>query len=193
MLIGLTGGIACGKSTVARLIRESGIPVLDVDQVSRIVVQPGTPALAEIVARWSDALLPDGTLNRKLMGSRITTNPADKIALEDIIRPRMRAYIDNWVMEKAGCPNLVIEDATMVETGVYKDYDKVIVVTVSPEVQQQRLSTREGYDAATVKKWIGMQVPLAEKEQVADYLIRNEGTEAELEKQIKEVLNAINE
>ncbi|MDP2310041.1 MAG: dephospho-CoA kinase [Pseudomonadota bacterium] len=169
--VGLTGGIACGKSTVADLLRARGVPVLDLDKVARDVVAPGEPALAEIAARWPSVIV-DGTLDRRALGAVIVADPAAKRALEAITHPRIWERTERWLAEqaRAGAPVAVVEAALMVETGSHTRYDTLLVVSCSPEVQRARLAAREGYDDATVARWLAAQMPLAAKEAVAQEL-----------------------
>lgn len=176
--VGLTGGIACGKSTVAGVLRQLGVPVLDLDAVSREIVAPGTPALAEIGARWP-AVVVDGRLDRAALGALIVARPDERRALEAITHPRIWEAMEAWLARQSA-PAVAVEAALMVETGSWRRYDRLIVVSCSPQTQRARLAAREGYDAATVERWLDAQAPLAEKERVADLILRNDGTPEEL-------------
>lgn len=176
--VGLTGGIACGKSTVAALLAEAGVPVLDLDQVSREVVAPGTDGLAEIARRWP-TVVRDGALDRKALGALVVADPAARRELEAITHPRIWAAMEAWLAGQTA-PAVVVEAALMVETGSWRRYDKLLVVTCAPETQRRRLAAREGYDAATVEQWLAAQLPLAEKERLATAVIRNDAGPAEL-------------
>lgn len=180
--IGLTGGIACGKSTVAAILRDRGAPVLDLDQVARQIVEPGQPALAEIAARWPEVVV-EGRLDRRALGAKIVQDPAAKKELESITHPRIWQQMEQWIAAQSA-PAVVIEAALMVETGSYLRYDRLIVVSASPEVQRRRLAAREGYDNATVERWLAAQLPLSEKERVATVVIRNDGDRAALEAEV---------
>lgn len=182
--VGLTGGIACGKSTVAGLLRARGVPVIDADQVAREVVAPGQPALAEIAARFgSEILQPDGSLNRKALGARVVADPAAKADLERMLHGRIRALLAQWLaaQAQAGAPVAVVEAALLVETGSYQQYDALLVVRASPDVQRARLMAREGLDAATADQWLAAQLPLAAKVAVATAVVDNDGEPAALE------------
>lgn len=181
--IGLTGGIGCGKSTVAAILREQGVPVLDLDQVARQIVEPGQPALAEIAGRWPDVVVA-GQLDRRALGAKIVQDPAAKKELESITHPRIWEGMERWIAAQTA-PAVVIEAALMVETGSYLRYDRLIVVSASPEIQRRRLAAREGYDDATVERWLAAQLPLAEKERVATVVIRNDGDRAQLEAEVR--------
>ena len=190
--VGLTGGIACGKSTVAALLRARGVPVLDLDQVAREVVAPGEPALAEIAARWPSAVV-GGALDRKALGALVVADPAAKRALEAITHPRIWERMERWLQARAdeGAPVAVVEAALMVETGSYRRYDTLVVVSCAPAIQRARLAAREGYDAATVERWLAAQMPLAEKEAVADRVIHNDTSHAALVAEVDRVWGQI--
>jgi dephospho-CoA kinase len=180
MVVGLTGGIACGKSTVSRLFEtRRGVPVLDLDQVSRIVVEPGQPALREVEALWPDVVV-DGRLDRKALAAKVVGDETARRALEAVLHPPMWAYMEQWVAGQAS-PIVVVESALIVETGTADRYDRLVVVSCSPAVQRARLMARNGFDLETAEKWIAMQVPLAAKEAAADVVVWNDGSEAELE------------
>jgi dephospho-CoA kinase len=177
--IGLTGGIATGKSTVARILRdELGVPVIDADQVAREVVAPGQPALAEIAARFGDTvLLPDGALNRKALGALVMADPEARGALESITHPRIRAAIQQHLhaLAEAETPAAAVEAALLVETGAYRLYDALLVVSCAPETQLQRLMSREGLSEPEARRWVQSQLPLAEKERLGTVVIHNDG------------------
>lgn len=174
--VGLTGGIGCGKSTVAAILRELCVPVLDLDQVAREVVEPGQPALLAIAARWPTSVV-DGRLDRKALGAIVVADASARAALEAITHPLIWERMESWLAARAGegATEAVVEAALMVETGSYRRYDALVVVSCSPSVQAARLAAREGYDAATVAKWQAAQLPLAEKAALADVVIDNDG------------------
>ena len=182
--VGLTGGIACGKSTVAALLRARGVPVLDADQASRAVTAPGSPALAEIAARFGQDLIgPDGVLDRKALGARIVGDPEGRRDLEAITHPRIYAALEAGIaaLAAAGHAIAVIEAALMVETGSYRRYDALLVVRASPEVQVLRLCSREGMAEQQARAWLAAQMPVDEKARLATAVIDNDGDRAALE------------
>lgn len=180
LVVGLTGGIACGKSTVADILRAQGVPVLGLDQVARTVVEPGTPALAEIQARWPDVV--EGRLNRKALGALVVKDKAVKATLERITHPRIFAHLDAWLAGRRADGNaaVVVEDATMVENGSHTRYDKLLVVACSPATQRARLAARDGYTAEQVEGWLALQLPLADKVRLADAVVYNDGDASSL-------------
>ncbi|MEY3213273.1 MAG: hypothetical protein RIT28_3754 [Pseudomonadota bacterium] len=177
--IGLTGGIATGKSTVARILRDAlHVPVIDADQVAREIVAPGQPALDEIIARFGPGvLLADGTLNRKALGAVVMADPVARQALDGITHPRIRGAIQQQLhrLAEAGAPAAVVEAALLVETGAYRLYDALIVVSCSPQTQLQRLMSREGMAEEEARRWIQSQLPLVEKERLGTVVIHNDG------------------
>ncbi len=181
LTVGLTGGIACGKSTVARMLGAMGVPVLDLDVVSREVVAPGQPALDAIAARWP-ATVVGWVLDRKALGAVIVADPDARAALEAITHPRIWERMEAWFADQAaaGATAVVVEAALMVETGSYHRYDRLLVVACDGAVQRARLAAREGYDAATVDRWLAAQMPLERKTAVADAVIWNDGDEVAL-------------
>lgn len=181
--IGLTGGIACGKSSVATILKTLGIPVLDADQVARDVVAPNTLGLQEIVAHFgTEILLEDGSLNRQALRRRMIQNPTDKTTLESITHPKIFQAMQIWQaeQEKAGHSHTVVEAALMVETGSYRLYDALIVVGCREDIQIERLMHRNTIGETEAKQWIATQFPLSQKRDVATITIENNGSPEEL-------------
>ena len=177
-IVGLTGGIASGKSTVAAMLRQLGAPIVDADQLAREVVEPGTPALSEIVARWGeDVLDADGRLDRKRLGDIVFKDPEARRALEAITHPRIAAAGQQAIAKHAaaGAEVVVYEAALIVENKLHSWMDALIVVSVSPKVQLQRLMARDGISADDAQARIDAQLPLVDKVAVADYVIDNSG------------------
>jgi dephospho-CoA kinase len=152
--VGLTGGIASGKSLVALLFRELGVPVLDADQVSRLVVEPGRPALAEIAAHFGrEFLLEDGNLDRARMRERVFADPEARRALERITHPRIRDYIRQW-LDTQQAPYCILENAILFESGMDALVDRVLVVDVPESMQRARLVDRDGIDPVLVERML---------------------------------------
>ena len=186
-VIGLTGGVATGKSSVGRMLRARGVPIVDADVAARSVVAPGQPALEEIAAAFGPEVLnADGSLDRAAMRALIVQDHAARLRLESITHPAIFAHMQASLaaLEAAGHPVAVLEAALMVETGTYRMYDGLIVVSCSPEIQLARLMTRDGQSEEAARGLIGAQLPLAAKEAVADEVIRNDGTLEELEQAV---------
>jgi dephospho-CoA kinase len=186
-IIGLTGGIASGKSTVSDMLRALGAHVIDADQVARDVVAPGTPALAEIRARFgSEVLQPDGALDRKKLGAMVFADAGARRELERITHPRIAAATQQEIarLSAAGVDPVIYDAALIVENRLYTWMQGLIVVSVPPETQVARLMIRDDIDEAAAQARIAAQLPLADKVAVATYVIDNGGTRAETEAQV---------
>ncbi|QVI33679.1 dephospho-CoA kinase [Lacticaseibacillus chiayiensis] len=177
-LLGLTGGIASGKSTVSRVFKAAGYPVVDADVIARRIVEPGRPALARIVQAFGPQVLrEDGRLNRAKLGEIVFSQPRRLEALNQINRPYLRAAINQALAQaKAGGAAIVVGDIPLLYEADYADaFDGVAVVTVDPDVQLARLMIRDGLTEAEAKERIASQIPLAKKAAMADFVIDNNG------------------
>jgi dephospho-CoA kinase len=189
-VIGLTGGIASGKSTVARMLRDLGAHIVDADQLARQVVEPGTPALAEIVARFGPALLqPDGTLDRKQLGALVFADPGARRELERITHPRIARAGQEAIARLAarGVDPVLYEAALIVENRLHTWMNGLIVVAVPPDVQLARLMARDHLDEDAARARLAAQLPLADKIAVADHVIDNGGTLEETRAQVRDL------
>lgn len=191
--VGLTGGIATGKSTVAGFFRARGIPVVDADQVARDVVQPGQPALAEIVKAFGADVLDGETLDRKKLGSLVFADESARKTLNAIIHPRIAMESQRQLAEasKQDVPYVLYEAALLVENKIHTAFAALVVVTVPEAAQLERLMKRDSSDAEAASARIASQMPLADKEALADYLVTNDGTLEETEAQVHEVHEAL--
>jgi dephospho-CoA kinase len=174
-LLGLTGGIAAGKSTVAAVLTELGARVISADDLARTVVEPGTPALAEIVARFGDEYVgPDGRLDRKALGKKVFAHTAARMALEAIVLPRIRvAFEAELARVRAEAPDaVVVYDAPLlIEAGAHKAMDKVIVVVVDEATQVRRLMARDGLTETGARARLTAQLPLERRLRYADEVV----------------------
>lgn len=192
-VVGLTGGIATGKSTVGRWFREWGAEVIDADQVAREVVAPGTPGFAAVVEAFGPGVVgPDGGLDRPALRTKLT-DPVAKRTLEAITHPAILAAIAARLqaLSAAGARLAVVEAPLMVETGSYRAYPEVIVVTTTPELQLQRLVARDGMTEDAARRLVATQMPLAEKEKAATRLLRNDGGPEALRESARAVFDAL--
>ena len=194
LLVGLTGGLATGKSTVSDILRGRGCVVLDADVLAREVVAPGQPALAAIVEEFGPEVLgPDGVLDRKRLGAIVFTNPVRRRRLEAITHPAIR---DRFLarlgeLEAQGFEGIVVWDApVMIESGGYRDMDRLIVVVADEATQRARALCRDG-DPVDAERKIASQMPLAEKAALADHVIDNSGDRAATEARTREVHAAL--
>lgn len=190
LVIGLTGGIASGKSTVAAMLRELGAPIVDADLLAREVVEPGTPALAEIASRFgADMLDADGRLDRKRLAARVFSSDVSRAQLNAITHPRIaeasRAAMG--AMAAQGHPVALYEAALLVENRVHLGLDGLIVVAVSEDEQIARLCRRDGIDPDAARARLAAQLPLAAKVTVADWVIDNGGSTDDTRAQVERV------
>lgn len=192
-LVGLTGGIGVGKSTVAAMFRAEGIPVIDADALARQVVEPGLPAHGEIARAWPAVIGPDRRIDRKALAALVFADPASRARLEAITHPRIRGRIaeETRALAAAGHRLAILEAALLVETGIHRELDGLIVVVASPETQVRRVMARDGctHDAALAR--LRAQQPAAEKVRVADHVVENEGPPSDTRERVRAVLNAL--
>jgi dephospho-CoA kinase len=195
LLVGLTGGIATGKSTVSALLRQLGCEIIDADLLAREVVEPGQPALAQIVTEFGrDVVTAAGALDRKKLGAIVFANPERRRRLEAIthpaIRDRFQARLDE--LAERGFVGLVVFDAAvMIESGNYKNMDRLVVVVTDQPTQLARLHGRDGTDDAENRRKVASQMPLAEKAKLADYVIDNSGDREATAEQVRRVFAAL--
>jgi dephospho-CoA kinase len=173
--IALTGGIASGKSTVAQLFAALGAKLIDMDQVAREVVAPGSPALAQIAARFGQQiLLSDGSLDRAKLRDVVFADAAARADLEAITHPLIRARVAELGAKLAG-PYQLIAVPLLAETGTARDYDRVLVVDTDPQLQLQRLMARDRMGQSDALRIISAQAAREARLAIADDVIRNEG------------------
>ena len=182
--VGLTGGIASGKSAVSRGLVRRGIPVIDADQIARELVAPGSGALREIVEAFGrEVLAPEGALDRSRLGAIVFPDEAKRRRLEAILHPRIRAEQDGRLqkLEGEGVPVAVVDAALMIEGGGWRRFDLLVVVDSREEDQIARLRGRNGLDEEAARARVRAQMPLAEKVKFADRVVDNRGSLDELE------------
>lgn len=181
-VIGLTGGIATGKSSVARFFTARGIPVIDADQLARDAVLPGSPALDQIVSLFGRNMLTnDGRLDRKRLGELVFSDLEKRRQLESILHPEIRRRAEDQISQaaEAGHKRLIYMAPLLIEAGATGRVDTVWVVTASPEIQLERLMRRDGISREQAERLIDSQMPLSEKERCGSVVIDNSGTEAQ--------------
>ena len=193
--IGLTGGIACGKSFVLSEFRQLGVRCIDADEVAHQVILPGRPAYRDIVEHFGTGILgADSIIDRRKLGAAVfgDERKRQRQRLNGIVHPRIHQELDRQVarlQEEAGSgPALAMVDAAlMVETGSYRKYDCVVVVTCRPEQQLERLLGRGGLTRQEVQARIDSQMPIEEKVRFADFVIDNSGDRARTRDRTREV------
>ena len=195
LLVGLTGSIATGKSTVSAMFAHQGARVIDADLLSREVVIPGQPAYARILEEFgSHLVLEDGSLDRKALGAIVFADPARRKRLEEITHPAVGARQQRIlsVLDEEGFEGIVLWDAALLfETGGVSKMDKVVVVFADPDTERRRLMARDGLSEADARARIASQMPIAEKAKSADHVIDNSGTREETERQVRAVHGAL--
>jgi len=192
-VIGLTGNIGSGKSTVARLFAAAGVPVVDADRVARDVVAPGMPALLEIAARFPGVVSDAGELNRPALGARVFADPDERAALEAILHPRIALEVRRRLqaLEDEGHPVALYEAALIVENGLQRGQDGLIVVTAPPAVRLQRVLARDGLSENEARQRIAAQLPEEQKVAVATMVLDNGGALAALIPQVARAIAAL--
>lgn len=184
-IVALTGGIASGKTTVANLFAEFGVPVLDADQLARDVVEPGTPALAQLIATFgADILDANGRLDRPRMRERVFANPSDRAKLEAITHPAIRAELARRSQSAEG-PYQIHVIPLLVEGGKRAGLDRILVVDCPTEDQLKRLLQRDRSTLEQARQILAAQAAREQRLSAANDVILNEGAPSALEPQVK--------
>ncbi len=188
-VVGLTGGIASGKSTVSAMFRELGAEVIDADQVARDVVEPGTPGLEEVARRFPGVVDATGRLDRVALGRRVFADPAERRALEAILHPRIREEVARRTeaLARAGVTVVLYDAALLIENGLHRGMDGVVLVSAPEEAQRARLAARDGLDAAAITARLAAQLPLADKRAHATWVVDNGGSLDETRAQVRRI------
>lgn len=191
MIIGLTGSIASGKSTVSQMLRELGFPIVDADKIARLVVEPGTPVIREIVKVFGEEVIhEDGSLNREKLGELIFSNSDERDKLNKIIHPAIRREMIRQKEEHIakGASTIIMDIPLLFESKLQSFVDKILVVSVTPEIQKERLMARNKLTEKEATVRISSQLPMKVKEDGSDAVIDNNRTIEDTEKQLKEIL-----
>ncbi len=195
LIVGLTGGIASGKTTVAQVLKEEGATIIDADQMARELVEPHRPAWNEMVRSFGkEILLEDGSIDRKKLAERVFADPDQRKHLNQILHPLITEEIEQRIREiaqKDPGAIAVIDAPLLIEVGYHRRVDKLIVVISTQTEQMERLKERDGIHSEEALKILSSQMPLEEKVKFADFVIRNEGSVAETRKRTKEVFQEI--
>ena len=187
LLVGLTGGIGSGKSTVARMLEERGAVVFDADLLAREAVEPGTPGHTAVLERFgADVLAPGGELDREALASIVFADPAARRDLEQIVHPEVRRLFAEGSEAYHDTDRIVVFSAPLlVESGMHTAFEILVVVSATVATQIQRLMRQRGMSEPSIRARIDAQAPLEDKAAVADFLVDNEGTLAELQSQVE--------
>jgi len=195
--VGLTGGIATGKSTVGQMFVELGCHLIDSDSITHQLFEPGESVHDAVVKEFGARILaPDGTIDRRVLGGIVFRDPQARLKLNSLVHPAVIQRQQDWLKEvesrdPAGIA--IVDAALMIEVGTYKNYDKVIVVTCRPEIQKQRLMERSGLKEEEIDARIRAQMPMNEKLKYANFVIDNSGTLAETRGQVEGVSSKLRE
>jgi dephospho-CoA kinase len=193
-LVGLTGGIASGKSKVAEILKRQGAAIINADVLAREVVEPGRQAWTEIVNTFGTAVLqPDRALDRQKLRAIIFDDPDARKKLESIIHPQVRALAEQRIREHAaaGYAVIVYEVPLLFEGNLQEWLRPVILVACDVDTQRNRLQSRDNLSAAQAQKHIDAQMSLEAKRRLADYVIENNGSLENLKRQVQAVLEKI--
>jgi dephospho-CoA kinase len=192
MRVGLTGGVASGKSTVAALLRDLGAVVIDADVLAREVVQPGTPGLEAVAAEFGpEVLTASGELDRSALGALVFADADRRTALEAIIHPLVRARVGQ-LEDAAPEGAVVVQDIPLlVETGQAAAFDAVVVVDVPEDVQVDRAVRERGWSEAEARSRVAAQASRAARLEAANYVVDNSGTPEDLRQRVSEVFDQL--
>ncbi|MCE8026986.1 dephospho-CoA kinase [Billgrantia aerodenitrificans] len=190
MIVGVTGGIASGKSTVAQAFAALGVPWVDADDVAREVVEPGEPALAEIAGRYGERVLQaDGSLNRRALREIVFADESERRWLESVTHPRIRQRIVAHLerLQAEGAPYVLLVSPLLFESGQSEMADRCLVIDVPESLQIARTASRDDVDDAQARAIVAAQMPRSERLARADDVIDNSGSEADLAAQVAEL------
>lgn len=193
--MGLTGGLASGKTTVAGLLRSKGYPVIDADEIARLVVRPGSPGLQAVLSTFGQELrLPDGTLDRRALGRKVFGQPQELLKLEAIVHPLVQDEVLNRrkAFARQGFRLAFYDVPLLFERGL-SGFDGTVVVSTTEEKQRERLRDRDHLDEGEIANRLASQLPMAQKVLQADYVLRNDRDLAYLESQVDDLLSKLKE
>jgi dephospho-CoA kinase len=180
MNIGLTGGIACGKSTVSRMLVSRGALLIDADQIAREVVEPGSPVLEQVAAHFGQAVIgPDGSLQRKKLGEIIFGSPEARKQLDGLLHPPIRAKMrEQMTLYERDYPTklVVVDVPLLIESNLVSMFEEIMVVYIPRHLQLERLMQRDGLSAENAQLRLDAQMSIEEKRKLADIVIDNSGT-----------------
>ena len=191
-VIGLTGGIGCGKSLAAQYFAELGALVIDADQLARAAIERGSDGFDEVVALFGDSILKDGNIDRRALGELIFKDPIAKTKLENIIHPFVRREFEEAVASLNGDQVLVYEIPLLVETNAHEKFDLVITVESEMENRIARLRGR-GMHISEIEGRVAAQATREQRIEVADFLIENDGSEDELLRQVENIWDSLHD
>lgn len=189
-LIGLTGGIASGKSTVSGLLKKQGLPVIDADRIARQIFKPGTPTCKKVIESFGKEIISkNASIDRAKLATIVFNNPAKKHLLESLTHPEIFRQILKKTKElRKKHKRIIVDAALLFESGLDQQMDQIILVKVSPEIQIRRLMQRDHLSEEEAQKRIRSQMPAEEKEKLAHFVIDNSGTREETFRQLEKII-----
>jgi dephospho-CoA kinase len=194
--VGLTGGIASGKTTVGAMFVELGCHLIDSDKITHELLRPGQAVYNAVVREFGKDILapPDATIDRRVLGEIVFKNPDARLKLNALVHPAVIQRQKEW-LESVGKKDSkaigIVDAALMIEVGTYKNYEKIVVVTCSPEIQRQRLRSRSTLSEEQIESRIRAQMPMEEKVKFADFVIDNSGSINETREQVRNVYSQL--
>jgi dephospho-CoA kinase len=195
LIVGLTGGVASGKTMLSQALKEEGAYIIDADQIAKELVQPQQPAWNEIIREFGeDILQEDGSIHRKKLAAQVFADSKKRKRLNQILHPRIKEEMDRRTQaigQKDPEAIVVIDAPLIVELGDHREMDKLIVVISTQTQQVERLKERDGINPEEALKILSSQMPVEEKVKWADFVIRNEGSLEETKKRVKEVFQEL--
>jgi len=195
LIVGLTGGVASGKTAVSQVLKEEGAYIIDADQIARELVQPHKPAWNELIRAFGKEILQeDGFIHRKKLADKVFADPKKRKLLNQILHPRIKEEMDRRTKEigqKDPEAIVVIDAPLIVELGDHREMDKLIVVASTQTQQIERLKERDGIGPEEALRILSSQMPVEEKVNLADFVMRNEGSLEETKKRAKEVFKEL--
>lgn len=192
--VGLTGGISTGKSTVARILRHVGIPVIDADELAKEVVKAGTKGYEEVVKAFgADAVQPNGELDRKKIGAQVFADKNKLSQLESIIHPKVRALTlqKKEELERAGAALAFYDVPLLFEKKMEDLFNQIVVVSCRSDIQKKRMIERDGFSEEEAQRRIASQLPLEQKIKSAHFTLENNGTVQDLELKVNELVSKL--
>jgi len=193
--VGLTGGIATGKTTVGEMFVELGCHLIDSDQIAHRLFEPGQAVHAAVVKEFGDGIVAaDGSIDRRILGDIVFKDAQSRARLNSLVHPAIIERQQEWLKQvEAQNPKgiAIVAAALMIEVGTYKNYDKIIVVTCTPAIQKERLRARSPLSEDQIEARIRAQMPMEEKARYADFVIDNSGPIETTRQQVAAVFNSL--
>lgn len=195
LIVGLTGGVASGKSIVSQILKEEGAYLVDADQIARELVQPRRSTCKKLIKAFGKEILQkDGSIDRKRLAVKVFSDPKQRGHLNRILHPQIKKEMGRQLKaigRKDPKAIVVIDAPLLIETGDHREMDKVIVVTSTVAQQMERLKKRAGMEQKEARRIIASQIPTEEKLKVADFVIRNEGSLEETARRTRRVFQEL--